>query len=363
MKIAQVAPLFERVPPKRYGGTERIISYLTEELVRQGHDVTLFASGDSITSATLVPVIPESVRKDGTKESWLAHHLTEMDLVSELAETFDIIHFHTDYLHFPIARLLPAPHVTTLHGRLDLQELVPLYRRFADMPLVSISQEQRAPLPWMNWVDTVHHGLPADLYSCGPGNGGYFVFLGRISPEKRLDRAIAIARKCDMPLVIAAKIDCADQIYFNEIISPMLSDPMVKFIGEVEENEKRTLLQNAHALLFPIDWPEPFGLVMIEAFACGTPVVAYRRGSTPEVMEHGVTGFLVTNQEEALIAARNIDSIDRKLCRKAFDRRFTVARMASRYVRAYEHVISAARLMASRSSLRIARSRERGASH
>ncbi len=339
MKIAQVSPLFESVPPKLYGGTERIISYLTEELVRQGHDVTVFASGDSVTSAKLVPVINESIRQDATKQSWLPYHMVEMDLVSELAHTFDMIHFHTDFLHFPIARLLRTPHVTTLHGRLDLPELVPLYQHFADMPVVSISNSQRSPLPWLNWVETVYHGLPPDLYAYGSGAGGYLLFLGRISPEKRPDRAIDIARTCGMPLYIAAKVDQADQIYFNEIIKPMLSDPNVKFLGEVGEIEKRALLQDAHALLFPIDWPEPFGLVMIEAFACGTPVVAYRCGSTPEVMEDGLTGFLVDNPEQAVRATNDIGAVDRKRCREVFDRRFTVERMAAGYLQVYERAM------------------------
>lgn len=339
MRIAQVSPLFESVPPKMYGGTERVISYLTEELVREGHEVTLFASGDSITAANLVSVVPESIRLDSSKPSWLAHHMVEMDLISERAHDFDIIHFHTDYLHFPITRHLRTPHLTTMHGRLDLPELVPLFKHFAEMPLVSISESQRTPLPWLNWTDTVYHGLPPRLYSYGPGNGGYFLFVGRISPEKRVDRAIEIAQECGMPLVIAAKIDEADEAYFTEVIRPMLKDPMVKYVGEVGEQEKRKLLQDARALLFPIDWPEPFGIVMIEAFACGTPVVAYRRGSTPEVMEHGVTGFLVANQQEAIEAARNIGAIDRKRCRESFDRRFTVGRMTARYLQAYEHAI------------------------
>lgn len=344
MKIAQVSPLFESVPPKLYGGTERIVSYLTEELVAQGHDVTLFASGDSTTSADLVPVIPKSMRPDTARPSWLAHHSVEMDLVAELADNFDIIHFHTDYLHFPISRHLDIPHVTTMHGRLDLPELGPLFKHFSSLPLVSISKNQRVPQPSARWIDTVYHGLPPDLYACGAGGGGYFLFLGRISREKRLDRAIEIAQRCGMPLYIAAKIDEADHAYFNDVVRPLMDDPLVKYIGEVGEQEKQELLRNAHALLFPIDWPEPFGLVMIEAFACGTPVVAYRNGSTPEIMVDGVTGFLVSNQDEAVMAAKNIGSIDRKLCREIFDRRFTVERMATAYARVYERVMSIHRI-------------------
>jgi glycosyltransferase involved in cell wall biosynthesis len=339
MKIAQVSPLFERVPPKAYGGTERVISYLTEELVRLGHDVTLFASGDSITGARLVPAIELSFRQDVVQRIWLAYHTIQMDLVSRLAHTFDVIHFHTDYLHFPIARNFSTPHVTTLHGRLDLPELVPLYRHFNDLPLISISNSQRIPLPWANWCKTVYHGLPPGLYSFRSEPGNYFVYIGRISLEKRVDRAIDIARQCGLPLYIAAKIDKADETYFNECIEPLLRDPLVSYIGEVGEPEKRDLLEHARALLFPIDWPEPFGLVMIEAFACGTPVIAYRHGSIPEIMEDGVTGFVVTNQEDAVRAARSIESIDRKRCRQVFERRFTVAHMAENYLSMYRRLL------------------------
>lgn len=338
MKIAQVSPLFESVPPKAYGGTERVISYLTEELVRQGHEVTLFASGDSITEARLISAIPESTREDMAKQAWLAHHIIQMDLVAQLAHTFDVIHFHTDYLHFPIAKTLGTPHITTLHGRLDLPQLEPLYRHFADVPLISISDSQRRPLPWVNWLTTVNHGLPPDLYSFEPESADYFVFIGRVSPEKRVDRAIDIARQCGMPLYIGAKIDKTDEAYFNESIKPLLRDPLIRFVGEIGQREKRELLEHAVALLFPIDWPEPFGLVMIEAFSCGTPVIAYPHGSVPEVMEDGVTGFIVTNQEEAVRAARRISSINRKACREAFERRFTAAHMAENYLRVYRRL-------------------------
>lgn len=340
MKIAQVAPLFESVPPKAYGGTERVVSYLTEELVRQGHEVTLFATGDSVTGARLIPAVGESVRDGGVHHSWLAYHTIQMDMVEQMAADFDVIHFHTDYMHFPILKRLRTPHVTTLHGRLDLPELAPLYRHFAAVPFISISDNQRSPVPWANWHATVHHGLPPDLYEFEPDAGEYFVFIGRISPEKRVDRAIDIAKRCGMPLYIGAKIDAADEPYFNEYIKPLLRHPLVHFLGEVGDQEKRELLSHARALLFPIDWPEPFGLVMIEAFSCGTPVIAYPHGSVPEIMEDGVTGFVVSNQEEAVRAARNIYAIGREKCRQAFKRRFTVEHMAENYLRAYRQILS-----------------------
>lgn len=341
MKIAQVAPLFERVPPKAYGGTERVISYLTEELVRQGHDVTLFASGDSVTAARLVSVIEQSLRLDLNRQEWLMYHTMMLDQVAAMADEFDVIHFHTDYLHFPLTRRLPVPHVTTLHGRLDLADLVPLYRHFKHVPLVSISQSQRRPLPWVNWIDTVYHGLPPDLYTFNAKPGEYFAFVGRISPEKRVDRAIEIAIHCGVPLKIAAKIDRADQPYFKEHIEKLFQHPLVEYIGEVGETEKRSLLGQARALLFPIDWPEPFGLVLIESFACGTPVVAYRHGSVPEIVEEGVTGLLVDDQEQALQAAQRIGDLDRARCRRTFEQRFTAQHMADNYLKVYRQVMDA----------------------
>ncbi|HJV87604.1 MAG TPA: glycosyltransferase family 4 protein [Noviherbaspirillum sp.] len=338
MKIAQVSPIFESVPPKAYGGTERVISYLTEELVKQGHEVTLFASGDSVTAARLVSPIAQSLRPDPARPSWLSYHTIQMDLVANMADSFDVIHFHTDYLHFPLARQLGVPHVTTMHGRLDLADLQPLFRHFHDVPLVSISDNQRTPLPDANWQDTVYHGLPPDLYSFQEKPGDYFAFIGRISHEKRVDRAIDIAKQCGVPIYIGAKIDKADEPYFNECIKPLLRHPLVQFVGEVNQHEKRELLEHARALLFPIDWPEPFGLVMIEAFSCGTPVIAYRHGSVPEIMEDGVTGFVVTNQDEAVRAAKDIDTVDRKGCRAVFDRRFTAAHMAEHYLRVYQQL-------------------------
>lgn len=341
MKIAQVSPLFESVPPKAYGGTERVISYLTEELVRQGHEVTLFAAGDSTTSATLTAAVPQSIRQDTGRQAWLAYHSIQMDLVRSMADTFDVIHFHTDYLHFPLARTLRTPHLTTVHGRQDLPELVPLYRHFNEIPLVSISDSQRSPVPWANWCDTVHHGLPTDLYGLRSAPGKYFVFIGRVSREKRVDRAIDIARRCGVPLYIGAKIDDIDKPYFDEHVKPLFNDPLVTYLGEVGDQAKRELLEHACALLFPIDWPEPFGLVLIESLACGTPVVAYGHGAIPEIMEDGVTGFVVTNQDEAVRAAQNIDSIDRTRCREVFERRFTVARMAQDYLRIYQRLLDA----------------------
>ena len=336
MKIAQVAPLFESVPPKGYGGTERVVSYLTEELVAMGHDVTLFATADSVTSAKLIPITTKSLRADAGSPVALACHVTQLGRLGKSADSFDVIHFHTDYLHFPMARQLATPHVTTLHGRLDLPELAPLYKQFRDIPLVSISDKQRAPLPWVNWRATVYHGLPADLYRFGPAPGDYCVFLGRIAREKRPDRAIDIALRANMPIVIAAKVDPADADYFETCIKPLLAHPLVRFVGEVGEAAKQQLLAHARALLFPIDWPEPFGLVMIESFACGTPVIAYRHGSVPEIIDDGVTGFVVDNREQALDALRRIDSIDRRRCRVEFEQRFSARQMASRYVQLYD---------------------------
>jgi glycosyltransferase involved in cell wall biosynthesis len=338
VRIAQVAPLFESVPPKYYGGTERVVSYLTEELVRLGHDVTLYASGDSVTKAKLVAPCRRSLRLDKTCVDQLAHHVLMLELVARDAESYDVIHFHCDYLHFPLSRRARVPHVTTLHGRLDIPDLLPLYREFRDIPVVSISDAQREPLAWANWQATVYHGLPEDLYRFRERPGQYLAFLGRISPEKRVDRAIAIARRIGMPLKIAAKVDAVDRDYFVDTIEPLLDGPYTEYIGEIGEGEKDEFLGNAYALLFPIDWPEPFGLVMIEALACGTPVIAYKRGSVPEVLQDGVTGFVVTGLDDAVRAAEQVGRIDRRACRRAFEERFTVGRMARDYVRVYEKV-------------------------
>ena len=339
MRIAQVAPLSESVPPKQYGGTERVVAYLADELVRQGHDVTLFASGDSRTRARLVPVCARAQRLRGNCTDMLAEHVLMLERVAQREREFDVIHFHVSQFHLPLARRLQTAHVTTMHGRLDLPELVPLYREFADVPVVSISDAQRRPLPRARWIGTVHHGLPRDLLRFDPGPGEYFAFLGRVSPEKRLDRAIAIATACGCRLRVAAKVDPADRKYFETEIRPLLDNPLVEFIGEIGEEEKSGFLGRAKALLFPIDWPEPFGLVMIEALACGVPVVAIRGGSVPEIVDDGVTGFVVSSVEEASEAARQVERLDRRACRAAFERRFTVGRMASEYVALYEMAI------------------------
>jgi glycosyltransferase involved in cell wall biosynthesis len=339
MRIAQVAPLYESVPPKYYGGTERIVSYLTEELVRQGHEVTLFASGDSETKARLVAMCRRSLRLDKHCVDQMAHHVLMLERVLQRSGEFDIIHFHVDYLHYSLSRRQSFPHVTTLHGRLDIPDLVPLYREFRDVPVVSISDAQREPLPWANWQATVYHGLPADLYRFRATPGGYLAFLGRISREKRVDRAIRIAREVQIPLRIAAKVDRVDQEYFDTVVEPLLHDPLVEFVGEIGEGEKDEFLGEAQALLFPIDWPEPFGIVMIEAMACGTPVIAYRNGSVPEVMEEGRTGFIVEHFDDAVEAMRGLPKLSRARCREVFDQRFTAARMARDYVDVYERLI------------------------
>lgn len=335
MKIAQVAPLYESVPPQYYGGTERVVSYLTEELVQLGHEVTLFASGDSETSAELVPMCPQALRLDAACEDGLAHHISMLERVVQAASEFDIIHFHIDYLHFPLSRLKGWPHVTTLHGRLDLPDLDPLYREFSDMPVISISDAQRHPQPHADWQSTVHHGLPPDLYSYIPNPEGYLAFIGRISPEKRVDRAIEIAERAGMPLKVAAKVDDKDREYFEDSIAPLLEAPHVEFLGEIGEGEKGDFLGNARALLFPIDWPEPFGLVLIEAMSCGTPVVAYRHGSVPELVEEGETGYIVEEVGEAVDAVRRIDRISRRRCREVFEDRFTARQMAKNYLGVY----------------------------
>ncbi len=339
MKIAQVAPLYERVPPEQYGGTERVVSYLTEELVEWGHEVTLFASGDSITNAELVACCPRSLRTDPGCLDPLVHHYLMLEKVFNLASQFDLIHFHVDYLHFPLSRRSEVSQLSTLHGRLDLPDLAPLYRQFHDMPLVSISDAQRRPIPSAQWLGTVYHGLPEDLFKFHEAPGKYLAFLGRISPEKRVDRAIEIARRVGLPLKIAAKVDKVDQEYFEAAIKPMLDPSLVEFVGEIGGKAKEEFLGNAFALLFPIDWPEPFGLVMIEAMACGTPVIAWPHGSVPEIMEDGVTGFVVREMEEAARAVENLAGFDRRRCREVFEQRFTVTRMAEDYINVYEQLL------------------------
>jgi glycosyltransferase involved in cell wall biosynthesis len=342
VKIAQVAPLYEAVPPKYYGGTERVVSYLTEELVRQGHQVTLFASGDSVTAAELVPICPRALRLDENCVDQLAPHYVMLERVFAAAHHFDIVHFHIDYLHFPLSSRLSIRQVTTLHGKLTIPELPRLYDDFPDVPVISISDAQRRPLPHANWVGTVYHGLPVRPVSVRERPGDYLAFLGRISREKRVDRAIEIARRTGMKLRVAAKIDKADRDYFREEIAPLFDDPLVEYVGEIDEAAKIDFLRDAHSLVFPIDWPEPFGLVMIEAMRCGTPVVAWRCGSVPEVIDEGVTGFVVDNMDDAERAVRRAGELDRRKCRAVFEARFSAERMARDYLAIYRKVISTA---------------------
>jgi glycosyltransferase involved in cell wall biosynthesis len=341
MKIAQIAPLIERVPPRLYGGTERIVSYLTEELVAQGHDVTLFASADSITSARLVPCCEQALRLNPAVRDPIPYYMITLDKLRRMASQFDILHFHIDQFHFPIFHDRSSRALTTLHGRQDLPDLKVLYDAFPDMPLVSISEAQRKPIANANFVATVLHGIARDLFT--PTllpRGDYLAFLGRISPEKRVDRAIAIARAVGLPLKIAAKVDRADEAYFRRDIAPLLDQPGIEFIGEINEQKKGRFLGEARALLFPIDWPEPFGLVMIEAMACGTPVLAFRQGSVPEVVDEGITGHIVDGVDEAIRKIGRVLALDRaRVCRQ-FEQRFTAERMVQDYVKIYEKLIS-----------------------
>jgi glycosyltransferase involved in cell wall biosynthesis len=340
MKIAQIAPLMESVPPRLYGGTERIVSYLTEELVRLGHEVTLFASADSITAAELVGCASVALRLDSNVRDRIPYYLLMLDRVRQLAEDFDILHFHIDQFHFPLFAQMADRTVTTLHGRQDCPDLKPLYLGFSEMPLVSISNDQRRPVANANFVATVHHGIPTNLYKpvYNP-RGGYVAFLGRISPEKRPDRAIRIARTLGIPLKIAAKVDKVDEAYFREQIAPLLSAPGVEFIGEINERSKTEFLGEAQALLFPIDWPEPFGLVMIEAMACGTPVLAFRQGSVSEIVDQGVTGAIVATVDEAIRMLPQVLALDRRAVRRRFEQRFSSARMATDYVALYRSLL------------------------
>lgn len=335
LRIAQIAPLYESVPPKLYGGTERIVSYLSEELVKRGHKVTLYAAGDSTAKVPLAAGSPRSLRLTGLDHLGPMFHLAMLSNVYDRADDFDVIHSHVDCLSFPLARLSKVPTLSTMHGRLDLPELLPVYRSYRDLPLVSISDHQRTPLPEMNWAATVYHGLPRNLFKPGRGTGGYLAFLGRISPEKRPDLAIQIALRSGIPLKIAAKVDRADQSYFLEVIKPRLSEPGIEFIGEIGEADKQEFLGEALALLFPVDWPEPFGLVMIEALACGTPVIARPCGSVREILRDGATGFIRSSVDELTAAVGRIHEISREDCRKEFDTRFTAEVMAANYERVY----------------------------
>jgi glycosyltransferase involved in cell wall biosynthesis len=344
MRIAQIAPLFEAVPPRLYGGTERVVYSLTEELVALGHDVTLFASGDSVTSAALAPMRDQALRLDPRVRDWIAYYIRMMELVCQRADEFDVLHFHTDYFPLSLFSRQRTPFVTTLHGRLDLLEFKLVYETFPEAPFVSISDHQRRPIPSLNWVRTVHHGIPARLLTPQPVRQRYFAFLGRISPEKGADKAIRITAEAGVPLKIAAKIDAADQAYWDNEIAPLVArSPHVEFIGEINDAQKPAFLSGAHALLFPIDWPEPFGLVMIEAMACGTPIIAFNRGSVPEVIDHGLTGFIVPDEAAAVAAIGNLDKLDRKAVRAQFDRRFTARRMAEDYLSVYEELCAASR--------------------
>jgi glycosyltransferase involved in cell wall biosynthesis len=339
VKIAQIAPLYEAVPPRLYGGTERVVAHLCDALVDQGHEVVLFSSADARTKAQLAPVRDQAIRLDPAPlKSDLAAHLVMLSEVRRRASEFDVLHFHVDMIHFPFFEAIADRTLTTLHGRLDMKDLAGAFSRWSQYPLVSISDDQRRHLPGANWAGTVHHGMTADMYRFHPQSEGYLAFLGRISPEKRPDRAIAIAKRLGMPLKIAAKVDAADSAYFQEVIAPLLDDPLIDFIGEIGDDAKSAFLGGADALLFPIDWPEPFGLVMIEAMACGTPVVAWRCGSTPEVIEPGVTGFLVESDSEADAAVLLARQLDRTGVRRRFDLRFSASAMARRYVDLYEAI-------------------------
>jgi glycosyltransferase involved in cell wall biosynthesis len=343
MKIAQIAPLIESVPPRLYGGTERIVSYLSDELVNLGHDVTLFASGDSVSSAKLVPCAPMALRLDANVRDPIPYYMLMLDRVRERADAFDILHFHIDQFHFPLFRPISHRTVTTLHGRQDLHDLKPLYVGFADMPLVSISDHQRDPIAHSNFVATIHHGIPANLLTPSyNARGGYLAFLGRICPEKRPDRAIEIARAVGLPLKIAAKVDRVDEAYFHAQIAPLLNQPGIEFLGEINERSKSEFLGEALALLFPVDWPEPFGLVMIEAMACGTPVLAFRCGSVEEIVEPGVTGAIVASVDEAVRALPRVLALGRRRVRRRFEQRFTATRMAKDYLAVYRSLLERA---------------------
>ncbi|AEA59808.1 glycosyltransferase family 4 protein [Burkholderia gladioli] len=344
MRIAQIAPLHEAVPPKLYGGTERVVSYLTEALVEMGHDVTLFASGDSQTSAKLEAFWPQALRLDPTIRDVMAPHMLLLEEVRRRADEFDVLHFHIDYYPFSLFSRQPVPHVTTMHGRLDLPELQPIFNTFNTVPVVSISDNQRIPLPQANWQPTVYHGLPENLLTPPKdAKPSYLAFLGRISPEKRVDTAIRIAEQAGLPIKIAAKLDKADRAYYEEKIKPLFALPHVEYIGEINESQKAEFLGNAHALLFPIDWPEPFGLVMIEAMACGTPVIAFKRGSVPEVIDNGVSGFVVEDEISAVAAVKRLDTLPREKVRGAFESRFSSKVMAANYIKVYEELLRQSR--------------------
>jgi glycosyltransferase involved in cell wall biosynthesis len=341
MRIAQIAPLAESVPPKLYGGTERVVSWLTDELVAIGHDVTLFASGDSVTTGKLVPVIARAIRLCRPRPEPFPAYAAQLDAIVKGAQEFDVVHCHTDWIHLPLVSGLRLPHVTTIHNRLDTPDLPPIVRRFPDAPLISISDHHRTPLPSANWLGTVYHGMPASTLSPSYEPGRYLAFLGRLTKEKGPEAAIRIAKAAGLELRMAAKIPRAETRYFKECLQPLVDGEQIRLVGEIHDRAKGDLLRAASALLFPIDWPEPFGLVMIEAMACGTPVIAYRRGSVPEVVDEGVTGFVVDNEDEAIAAVRRIGELDRRTVRATFERRFTARRMAEDYIRHYASLLQA----------------------
>jgi glycosyltransferase involved in cell wall biosynthesis len=342
MRIAQIAPLTEAVPPKLYGGTERVIAWLTEELVALGHDVTLFASGDSHTSARLEAIWPRALRLDTSVRDPMGLHMAMLEQVRRQSDQFDVLHFHLDYYPFSLFSRQTTPFITTLHGRLDLPEHQPVFTTFSSMPVISISNSQRRPVPQAGWVKTIYHGLPADLLTPKPVRPSYLAFLGRISPEKSVDRAIRIAERCGLPIKIAAKIDRADRDYFEEQIRPLMSLPFVEYLGEINDAQKPEFLSGAIALLVSIDWPEPFGLVMIEAMACGTPVIAFNRGSVPEIVEDGLTGFIVEDETSAVGAVGQLSTLSREGVRARFEERFTARRMANEYLAVYRQLAEAA---------------------
>ena len=342
MRIAQISPLTEAVPPKLYGGTERVIAWLTEELVTLGHDVTLFASGDSHTSARLEPIWPRALRLDTSVRDPMGLHMAMLEQVRRQSDQFDVLHFHLDYYPFSLFSRQTTPFITTLHGRLDLPEHQPVFTTFSSMPVISISNSQRRPVPQAGWVKTIYHGLPADLLTPKPVRPSYLAFLGRISPEKSVDRAIRIAERCGLPIKIAAKVDRADRDYFEEQIRPLMSLPFVEYLGEINDAQKPEFLSGAIALLVSIDWPEPFGLVMIEAMACGTPVIAFNRGSVPEIVEDGLTGFIVEDETSAVGAVGQLSTLSRERVRARFDERFTARRMANEYLAVYRQLAEAA---------------------
>ena len=342
MRIAQIAPLTEAVPPKLYGGTERVIAWLTEELVALGHDVTLFASGDSQTSARLEAIWPRALRLDTSVRDPMGLHMAMLEQVRRQSDQFDVLHFHLDYYPFSLFSRQTTPFITTLHGRLDLPEHQPVFTTFSSMPVISISNSQRRPVPQAGWVKTIYHGLPADLLTPKPVRPSYLAFLGRISPEKSVDRAIRIAERCGLPIKIAAKVDRADRDYFEEQIRPLMSLPFVEYLGEINDAQKPEFLSGAIALLVSIDWPEPFGLVMIEAMACGTPVIAFNRGSVPEIVEDGLTGFIVEDETSAVGAVGQLSTLSRERVRARFDERFTARRMANEYLAVYRQLAEAA---------------------